>query len=205
MSAQVEKIHRDFEAAQTAYSQGLASLKTPDGRSVFAPDEEQRRRQELTATYQLAQRVAQDELQTAIAEAEQAIVEASVSDPLTRLLPTELERASHLRGFVADDYQSLTAAVLVERAREALQGGDKSTIAVHLRYGRQALETRFSNPGEGYELRQALTSLEDVFVDKAKRDAAQSTLDAAQGLQVSMATANYLEKTYGNTRPARVA
>jgi hypothetical protein len=204
MNARIDKIAKTLEAAKATYQQGLDSLKN-NGRAVYAPDEEARRRQELQSTYQAAQRVAQDELQSAIAEAEQAIVDAGVADPLSRLASGDLEKASHLRGFVADDYQSLTAAVLVERAREALQGGDKATIAVHLRYGRQALETRFSNPGEGYELKQAVTELEEVFTDRAKRDAAQATLDAGQGLQVSMATANYLERTYGAQRPIRAA
>ncbi len=205
MSAQVDKIRSDVEAAKTAYSQGLDSLKTPDGRAVYSPEEEQRRRAELAATYQTAGRAAQDALQAAIAGAEKAIVEAGVADPLARLASGDLEKAGQLRAFVSEDYERLPIGTLVERAREALQGGDKATIAVHLRYGRQALETRFSNPGEGYELRQAVTELEDTFTDRAKRDAAQATIDAAQGLQVSMATANYLERTYGSQRPIRAA
>ncbi len=204
MNAKVDQIAKTLEAAKAMYDSGIDSLKN-NGRSVFAPDEEQRRRQELTATYQAAQRVAQDALQAAIAGAEQAIVEAGVADPLARLVSGDLEKAGQLRAFISEDYERLPIETLAEMAREALEGGDRATIAVHLRYGRQAISVRFNRPGEASELRQAVTELEDTFTDRAKRDAAQATIDAAQKFQLSMATANYLEKTYGNTRPARVA
>jgi hypothetical protein len=92
MSAQVDKIRSDLETAKATHSAGLDSLKN-NGRAVYSPEEEARRRNELTATYQAAQRVAQENLQSAIAGAEQAIVEAGVRDPLAQLASGDLEKA----------------------------------------------------------------------------------------------------------------
>ncbi len=73
------------------------------------------------------------------------------------------------------------------------------------RYVVAALEMRFSRPGEGRELKDALARLEDTFTNVAQRDAAQDTLAAAQRLQISMATSNYIESTYGSGAASRVA
>ncbi len=204
MNAKVDQIAKDLEAAKTAYHQGLDSLKN-NGRSVFAPDEEQRRRNELTATYQTAQRDSERALQDVLSGAEAELATFANIDPLTRLSSSELERANQLRPFISEDAERLPLTALLKQCQEAAGGGDKARAALLLRSGRHTLASRDLSPGEGYELKQVLTSLEDVFVDKAKRDVAQAIVDAAQGLQLSMATANYLEKTYANTRPSRVA
>lgn len=202
MTAKIDAIARDVENAQVEFDTGLASLRTTDGRAVFAPEEEARRRAEIQTTYRQAQSAAQKAVQVVIADAEKEIAASGVADPLTRLLPTELERAAALRGFLADDYERLPVSTLVQRAREALEGDDKALRALHLRYGRQIATER---PTESYELREVLDALENTVTNVAQRDAAQKTIDAANQFTVSMATSSYIEKTYGSMRPSRVA
>jgi hypothetical protein len=205
MNAKVDQIAKNLEAAKTAYHQGLDSLKN-NGRSVFAPDEEARRRNELTATYQAAQRVAQDELQSAIAEAEQDIAASGASDPLAQLLPTELDKAARLREFLREDWQRLPPETLAQRAQDAFQRRDKAEVALHYRYAQAALEGRFERDYSARQtLQGVLASLEGVLIDVRKRDDARQTIDAAGRLQISMATAGYLERTYGSGAVSQVA
>ncbi len=49
MNAKVDQIAKDLEAAKATHDAGLDSLKN-NGRAVYAPDEEARRRAELAAT-----------------------------------------------------------------------------------------------------------------------------------------------------------
>ncbi len=141
MSAKVDTIAKTLEAAKATHEAGLDSLKN-NGRAVFAPDEEQRRRQELTATYQVAQRGAQDALQAAIVEAEKEIAASGSSDPLAQLLPTELERAARLREFVKEDWETLAPETLAQRAQDALRRDAKAEVALHYRYAQAALARR---------------------------------------------------------------
>ncbi len=205
MSAQVDKIRSDVEAAKTAYSQGLDSLKN-NGRAVYAPDEEQRRRNELQSTYQTAQRDSERALQDVLSAAEQDIAASGASDPLAQLLPAELDKAARLREFLKEDWASLPPETLAQRAQDALRRGDKAEMVLHYRYAQAALEGRFQRDySAGQTLKGVLADLEGVLIDVRKRDQARETIDAAQRLQVSMATADYLNRTYGNQRPARVA
>lgn len=205
MTAQVDKIRTDFEAAKTAYHQGLDSLKTADGRAVYAPDEAARRSAELRGTYLSAQRDAERAVQDLTNGARDEIAALGVTDPLTRLSSSDVEKAGQLRPFISEDYEKLPVGTLVERAREALQSGDRARRALALRYGRQALATRFSGPGQGYELKGVLAELEETFIDKAKRDALQQTIDAASPLFTSLATQKYLDQAYGHHDPRRRA
>lgn len=195
MSFRVSRIATELETARETYDAGLAALKRPDGRAVYSTEEEQQRRQEITATYRAAEQQARDRVTEIVTQAEQQLAATSVADPLTRLEGSELDRASKLRGFISDDYATLPGELLVARAREALQSGDKALCAVHLRAGRQLVAER---PNEGYELRSVLSQLEDVIIDVQARDAAQATIDAAQRLQVRMAGAGYLQRVYGS-------
>ncbi len=206
MSAKVDTIAKSLEAAKATHDSGIDSLKTPDGRAVYAPDEEQRRRQELTATYQVAQRGAQDALQAAIVEAEKEIAASGASDPLAQLLPTELERAARLREFVKEDWETLAPETLAQRAQDALRRDAKAEVALHYRYAQAALEGRFERDySAGQTLQGVIAALEGVLIDVRKRDEARETIAAAQKLQLSMATSAYLQKTYGSQRPTRVA
>ncbi len=204
MTAKVDQIAKDLEAAKATHSAGLDSLKN-NGRAVFAPDEEQRRRNELAATYRATQRDSERALQDVLSGAEAELATFANLDPLARLSSSELERANQLRPFISEDAERLPLTALLKQCQEAAGGGDKARAALLLRSGRHTLASRDLSPGEGYELRQALTSLEDVFLDRAKRDAAQDTLAAAQHLQVSLVTASYLEKTYNSGAASRVA
>jgi hypothetical protein len=198
MSANVDKIRTDHEAATETYHQALDSLKTPDGRAVYSRDEEARRLQEIESTYRTAQQDAQRALQDVINQADAEIAASAVGDPLTRLSATQLEQAGQLRAFVSEDFERLPSTTLAEHCREALASADKARIALALRYGRQAMATRFASPGQGYELKGVLAELQEYFADTAKRSAAQATRDAAGPLVTSMATQRYLHQAYGH-------
>ncbi len=204
MSARIDKIAKDLEAAKATHDAGIASLKN-NGRAVYSPEEEARRRQELQSTFQTVQRDSERALQDVLSGAEAELATFANIDPLTRLSSSELERANQLRPFISEDAERLPLTALLKQCQEAAGDGDKARAALLLRSVRHTLASRDLSPGEGYELKQVVTELEDTFTDRAKRDAAQATLDAAQGLQVSMATSSYLERVYGNTRPSRVA
>jgi hypothetical protein len=204
MNAKVDQIAKTLEDAKATYDAGIASLKN-NGRSVYSPEEESRRRQELQSTFQTVQRDSERALQDVLSGAEAELATFANIDPLTRLSSSELERANQLRPFISEDAERLPLTALLKQCQEAAGGGDKARAALLLRSVRHTLASRELSPGEGYELRQALTSLEDVFVDARKRDEARQTIEAAGRLQISMATSAYLEKTYGAQRPARVA
>lgn len=198
MTEKIDQIREDYEAAKQAYNNGLAGLTTRDGLPVYAPDEGKRRRDEIEATYRRAQGDVETAIQNLRSEAEQEIAASGVADPLTRLSTTELEQAGQLRAFIAEDFERLPPGMLAERCKEALASGDRVRVALALRYARQALSVRFTRVGEGYELNGVVAELESIFIDKAKRDAAQARLDASGPLMTSMATDRYLAQAYGH-------
>lgn len=195
-SIQIRELMESVDAAVEAYRRGLAELKR-DGRPVFAPEEEQRRRRELRARLDGAFRDAEAKLRQSFQAAEQALGETPV-DPLLLLSATDLARASALKPFVEDDARRLPQEELARQARAVVERKDKSAAAAYLReLDRIIADARRRGQAYHPDLGTAADALRGLFVDQKKRADLEARRDAAGRALADLGAKHYMLRTYG--------
>ena len=194
--SQVTKIMESVDAAIADYRRGLAELKR-NGRPIYTPEEEQRRRRELRARLESVFRDAEAKLRQAIAEAEQALGETAV-DPLLLLSATDLARASALKPFVEDDARRLPQEELARQARAAVERRDKAAAAVYLReIDRFIADARRRGKPFHHDLAAVAEALRGMFVDQKERERLQAQRDAVSSALSSLGFKRYMAESYG--------
>lgn len=139
---ELSALENDVDSALADYERETQLLNTT-GREVYAPPELERRRaaaetalaDRLDARFGEAEQKAQERLDAA--RRDLSLLEG---DPLERLNPAELQRASYLAPFVRESVASLPVATLTTELERRRLSGDKTLIALWLRYAAPALE-----------------------------------------------------------------
>lgn len=194
LAKRVESINDERARITTEREKALAGLRR-DGQPIYAPAEEQRRREEIEQKYQSALRTVKESIAQTIKEAEAELAASGATDPLARLTDDEMARAANRREFIREDWELLGLETLVHRIRRALESRDRAEMALHQRYGQTALNERFRMDQRGPSmLKPLLADLEGKLIDVKLRDRARETIDELRRMELSMATEGYLER-----------
>ncbi|MBX6722657.1 MAG: hypothetical protein IRY92_05380 [Dactylosporangium sp.] len=195
-TSQITKIMESVDAAIADYRRGLAELKR-NGRPIYAPEEERRRRQELKARLDAAFSAAKATLEAALTATEQALGETP-TDPLLLLSAADLARAVSLREFIADDARRLPQEELARQARAAVERRDKAAAAVYLReIDRFIADARRRGKPFHHDLAAVAEALRGMFVDAKAQERLQAQRDAVSSALSSLGFKRYMAESYG--------
>ncbi len=125
----VEELRSRYETATRERQRAIAGLQS-NGKPVYAPAEEHRRRVDAESAYRRTVASVREELEAIAADASAAGLAAGPKDPLTGLIAPSLERFSRVPAFVAEDAELLPAEEIEPRIRLATFYDDRVLAAL---------------------------------------------------------------------------
>jgi len=218
MSTELDRHTRAVEEAQATLAAGRKALLNEQGRPIYAPEERERREQELRVAFDRTIQEAGAAADAVMAEAQREL-DRPEGDPLHALTPEELHLANLRREFVRENCERLPLAALNGHVEQALDVGDKASRYLHWRYAGERLRELGGDVLSGRVLgldpttrRQVVTlqtlveRLEATLVDVGKRQAAEAGARERQAAAISVvgkaAVTQYITNTYGAGRRA---
>ena len=113
-----------IEEAASRREQQEAQLYRPDGSKVFGDQEHAERMAAIRAEHARTFDRIEAEIEERAERAQGELAALENADPAAGLLTHEVQRASALSGFVADEVADLSLAALARRCRAAASSGD---------------------------------------------------------------------------------
>jgi len=128
-----------FESAVAKFESERAAMFGPDGKRIWADGPHEERLVKLFEPVKRCAHYLEEEVGTALAEAEAADV-LRHADPLASLTDSELSRAYHLKPFVESSVNAMSLAELGPRLAAIIATGSRSEVACYHQAAQKRVE-----------------------------------------------------------------